>query len=387
MKASSCSLPIHLSCPVASLSSKPVCLNKERELTGDYIAGLCQADGSFSVVLRRTKRKKEGYLNLAPVFTLKSNKYKDLILEIQKKWGNIGFLYYQKDNCIRYQVSNQKDLLNVVIPFFMKYKLRSGKLLSFLKFKYIVETMATKAHHNNRQNLLSLIVIASHLKPLGKMGSNIRYLNPLEQHYVINNIQPLGVDISKLTDSINNFQPNPLTVDFVGGLWDGDGGLSVYFNSIFMLRKFGKNPKEGDIKVSIGFSFTIVQDIENLSLLNEIKSYFNNKGGIYELSKQCIYKSASKSDLISILPKMINKESIFELDKDPTAELYLPFMKYDKIYYSCKILEFLSKNSKLNDNSLNEILKYSYYVSKNYMTFSEYVKDLKIKTFRSKTNK
>lgn len=385
MKASSGSFPIHLSCPVASLSSKPVSLNKARELTGDYIAGLCQAYGSFSVVLRRTKQNKEGYLNLAPVFTLKSNKYKDLILEIQKKWGNIGFWYYQEKDNIRYQVSNQKDLLNVVIPFFMKYKLRSGKLLSFLKFKYIVETMATKAHHNNRQNLLSLIVIASHLNPLGKMGSNIRYLNPLEQHYVINNIQPLGVDISKLTDSINNFQPNPLTVDFVGGLWDGDGGLSVYFNSIFMLRKLGK--KAGDIKVSIGFSFTIVQDIENLSLLNEIKSYFNNKGGIYELSKQCsIYKSGSKSDLISvILPKMINKESIFELDKDPTAELYLPFMKYDKIYYSCKILEFLSKNSKLNDNSLNEILKYSYYVSKNSnnMTFSEYVKDLKIKTFKN----
>lgn len=380
MKASSCTLSsglgIHLRCPISSLSAKAVSwkFNKEWELRGDYIAGLTQADGSFSVVLRRTKRKDKEYFNIVPVFTLvQSNKYKDLILEIQKKWGNIGFSYYQKnDKSIRYQVSKQEELLNVVIPFFMKHQLRSGKLESFLKFKYILEFMGTRAHFNNRKNLLSLIVIASHLNPLGKMGTNLRFLNPEEQHYVINNIQPEGIDISKLTNSVKNFKQNPLTLDFIHGLFDGDGGLSVYFNSI--------QKSEGDIKLSIGFSFTIVQDVENLSLLYEINSYFNNKGGIYKLSKLCnIYKSGSKSDLISdILPKMINKESIFELDKDPT-DLYLPLMKYDKIYYSCKILELLSLNTKLNDKSLNEILKYSYYVSKNSndMTFSEYVQNLK----------
>lgn len=255
----------------------------------------------------------------------------------------------------------------------MKYQLRSGKLLSFLRFKYILEVMATKTHRNNRQNLLSLIVIASHLNPLGKMGTNIRYLKPEEQQLVINNIQPEGVDISKLTDSIKNFQQNPLTVDFINGLFDGDGGLSAYFKSIKKL--------EGAIKVSIGFSFTIVQDIHNLSLLNEIKSYFNNVGGVYELSKQSnIYKSGSKSDLISeILPKMLNKESFEELDlAGPATKLHLPFIKYNKIYYSCKILKLLSKGSNLNDKSFNETLMFSYYVSgkSDNMTFKEYVKDL-----------
>jgi hypothetical protein len=87
--------------------------------------------------------------------------------------------------------------------------------------------MATKTHRNNRQNLLSLIVIASHLNPLGKMGTNIRYLKPEEQQLVINNIQPEGVDISELTDSISNLKKNKLTLDFIHGLFDGDGSLSV----------------------------------------------------------------------------------------------------------------------------------------------------------------
>ena len=52
--------------------------------------------------------------------------------------------------------------------------------------------------------------------------------------------------------------------------------------------------------MSIDYTFTKVQDIHNLSLLQEIKSFFfHNIGGIYELSKVCsIYKRGSRSDLI-----------------------------------------------------------------------------------------
>lgn len=57
-----------------------------RELTGDYIAGLVQADGSFSAVLSRKTRNDKEYFHLSLVFTLvQSKKYKDLILDIQKK--------------------------------------------------------------------------------------------------------------------------------------------------------------------------------------------------------------------------------------------------------------------------------------------------------------
>lgn len=104
----------------------------------------------------------------------------------------------------------------------MKHQLRNGKLLSFLHFKYIATVMSTRAHWNNKKMLLSLIVLASHLNPLGKLGNKIKYLTPDEQKYVINNIQPEGIDISKLTESIYNFKQNKLTLDFVHGLFESN---------------------------------------------------------------------------------------------------------------------------------------------------------------------
>ena len=232
--------------------------------------------------------------------------------------------------------------------------------------------MATKAHVKDKKIFLSLVVIASNMNPLGKLGNKIRYLKPEQQHCIINNVQPEGVDISKLTNSIANFKSNSLTLDFVHGLFDGDGGLSVYIKSL--------TPVGEDFKLSMGYSFTIVQDIHNLSLLQEIKSYFDGVGGIYEISKVCkIFKVGSKSDLIlKVLPKMTNRSSI-ELVKDPFDGL--PLMKHNKIYYCCKIFDILNKRSGtlMNEESLDEILRLSYYIQKDseHITIDKYVNDLK----------
>lgn len=354
-------------------------LNK-KNLTGDYIAGFVQADGSFSAVLTKKTRGEKEYFNISLVFTIvQSQKYKDLILEIQKKFGGIGHWYLnKKDKSIRYQVTNQSDLLNVIIPFFMKHQLRSGKLLSFLRFKYIVEIMATRAHWNNKKILLSLIVIASHMNPLGKLGNKVRHLTPDEQKYVVDNVQPEGVDISKLTESIQNFKQNKLTLEFIHGCFDGDGGLSAYFVDTPSSKR-GASSLVPRGPLSVGFSFTIVQDSHNTSLLNEIKSYFNDTGDIYEINKNCsIYKVGSKAALISvILPKMVNTESI-DWTKD-LSELSLPLIKYNKIYYSWKILEYLSEG--LNKENMEDVIMLSYYVRQEYgnITLEEYVEKVKRK--------
>lgn len=278
-------------------------------------------------------------------------------------------------------MTNQKDLLNVIIPFFMKHQLRSGKLLSFLHFKYIVEVMSTRAHWNNKKVLLSLIVLASHMNPLGKLGNKIRLLTPEEQKNVINNVQPEGIDISKLNQSIENFKQNELTLDFIHGLFDGDGGLSAYF--------IKPSTKEGSVSLSsnpsVGFSFTIVQDVHNLSLLDEIKSYFDNRGGVYKINDQCnIYKAGSKPDLKSvILPKMSNTKSIDWVKEGAidlaSSELRLPVMKYNKIHYSCKILELLGSSGKLNKENTNEVIALSYYIRQesDNITLEKYIEKVK----------
>lgn len=71
--------------------SKPLHSLAKRELSGDYVAGFVQADGSFSATLTRKTRGEKEYFNISLVFTIVQNqKYKDLILEIQKRFGGIG---------------------------------------------------------------------------------------------------------------------------------------------------------------------------------------------------------------------------------------------------------------------------------------------------------
>ena len=193
-----------------------------RVLTGEFIAGLVTSYGVFSAVLVRRKTKNNYHYRIDCKFTLTVKfPYKYLILELQNKLNNKGnWIYQVKDKTIKYQVTVKKDLLNVVIPFFMKYHIRGDKLKSFLRFKYVLEVVSSGVHLMNKDIFLSLLVIAAKLNPMAKLGTKIRYLNPEQQYFVINNIQPEGVDISKLTESIANFKPNPLSLDFVKGLFE-----------------------------------------------------------------------------------------------------------------------------------------------------------------------
>lgn len=196
--------------------------NTQKELSGDYVAGLVQADGSFSAVLVRRGKNNQNYLRLDLKFSIKlrrSEPNKNLLLEISNKFDNKGnlILYKKQNNDIEYQITTQNDYLNVVIPFFMKHHLRGEKLVSFLRFKYIAEILSSKSHVKDKNIFLSLIVIASQLNPSDRLGSKIRYLKPEQQYFVKNNIIPEGVDISKLTESIANFKLNPLSLDFARG--------------------------------------------------------------------------------------------------------------------------------------------------------------------------
>jgi hypothetical protein len=264
----------------------------------------------------------------------------------------------------------------------MKHQLRSGKLKSFLYFKYIVEKMEAKVHINNKLALLSLVVIASHLNPLGKKGNNLRYLNPVEQGYVINNIQPADIDTSDLDNNIKNFKSNALSLGFIHGLFDGDGSLSV---SLLKMK---------NTLVKARPSFVIVQDIHNISLLNEVKMFFNDVGAVYEMSdKYALYKASDIKDLMyTILPIISGKhisssniassysleKSFDSIDSSEISDLSLPLIKYDKIYYTAKMLKanLISINT---ESDLNHMISLSYKVfyNKHGISLEQYIEKIK----------
>lgn len=310
--------------------------------------------------------------------------YKHLILAIQKYFKGAGFWYLnKKDKTIRYQVNNLPELANIIIPFFMKHHLRSGKLKSFLYFKWIVEKMRLKIHWKNSDEFISLVVLGSNLNPLGKLGNSIRYLKPEHQKLILSNAHPKTVDISQLNRIVENFKLNPLTLQFIHGIFDGNGSLSVS-----LLNQ--QSEKTGMFKISARASFTLVQDIHNLSLLHEIKNYFKQEGNIYKLSDNCVRYNTSntKSLMHIILPlfsgKQILTPGITTIDEFDISNLNLPLIKYNKIFYTAKLLK--ANNIGINNESdLNYVITLCYCIfhNKHNISLHDYTKITKNKLFNN----
>jgi len=103
-------------------------------LSSDYIVGLTDGEGSFSVFLHspRGKRARETqYYRVECHFYIKMREDELPLLQKVKNFFGCGFLYLQKDkrqnhrNCYRFEISSYQAIKEVVIPFFKKNPLQS----------------------------------------------------------------------------------------------------------------------------------------------------------------------------------------------------------------------------------------------------------------------
>ncbi|MDI6603028.1 MAG: LAGLIDADG family homing endonuclease [Patescibacteria group bacterium] len=99
-------------------------------LSPDYIVGLTDGEGSFSVYLHGPHKIGDYWTNYSRVechYYIKLREDELPLLKKVKKFFNCGNLYLQKDkrrnhrNCYRFEVSSYRDIKEVVIPFFQKY--------------------------------------------------------------------------------------------------------------------------------------------------------------------------------------------------------------------------------------------------------------------------
>lgn len=111
-------------------------------LSEDYIIGLVDGEGSFSVRIPNAKRRAKVELT----FSLKLRHQDKAILDELKQFFGCGNVYIQNDKrenhslCYRFEVHNKKEIIGKIIPFFEK---NSPKIASrkrdFELFKQIAE--------------------------------------------------------------------------------------------------------------------------------------------------------------------------------------------------------------------------------------------------------
>ena len=133
-------------------------------LNSDYILGLVDGEGSFTVYVRNPDLKELVIrrVKAEPRFYLKLNERdKDILYELKDSF-HCGNVYFQKDtrknhrNCYRYEVANRDNLNKTIIPFFKKHRLKlSSKKKDFDIFCKMMAKIE-KGEHLTKSGLRSL---------------------------------------------------------------------------------------------------------------------------------------------------------------------------------------------------------------------------------------
>lgn len=126
-------------------------------LSADYIVGLTDGEGSFTVFLN-PPNKKYGSVNyrIQCRYYIKMREDELPLLEkVQKFWG-CGKIYFQREyrknqrDNYRFEIFNYDLLKQVVEPFFKRHPLESKRIKDFELFCQILDLAIKKAHYTKR---------------------------------------------------------------------------------------------------------------------------------------------------------------------------------------------------------------------------------------------
>ena len=142
-----------------------------KKLKPEYIAGLVDGEGSFTVYVRNPDaiELRSRRVVVEPKFYLKLiERDKEVLYALQDFFG-CGSVYFQKDtrpnhqNCYRFEVYRWDDLTDIIIPFFKKNQLRlASKRNDFEVFVRMMSLLNTGTH-KTKKGLSKLFDLKQHM--------------------------------------------------------------------------------------------------------------------------------------------------------------------------------------------------------------------------------
>ena len=110
-----------------------------------FVTGFTDAEGCFRIPFRKNSTIKIGY-RVGLEFKIELHiKDIELLEEIKGYFNNKGYITIH-GNYARYCIASHKDALEVIIPHFDKYPLRTAKCADYLLFKQIILSMKDRKH-------------------------------------------------------------------------------------------------------------------------------------------------------------------------------------------------------------------------------------------------
>ena len=118
-----------------------------REQLGFFLSGFVEGEGSFNISLRR---KADYKVNWQVVMSFNVSQKDPAILFLLKEQLECGIIKVRKrDSLYSFDVTNPKDIIQKVIPYFQKYPVQSiSKQKNFSIFSEIASLMNKGEHRN-----------------------------------------------------------------------------------------------------------------------------------------------------------------------------------------------------------------------------------------------
>ena len=107
------------------------------KLDAQWISGFVDGEGCFHVGINPHKEMTVGF-QVLPEFTVVQHKRDVKVLHALKSYFGCGVVRVNHGDRMAYRVRSTKHLLEHIVPFFIKYPLKTKKNVDFKKFRKIL---------------------------------------------------------------------------------------------------------------------------------------------------------------------------------------------------------------------------------------------------------
>lgn len=213
-----------------------------------------------------------------------------MFIEIQKYLG-IGKVYNNRQN-VTFSVRSIDEIVEVLLPLFDKHPLRGSKLAGYNIFKAVV-LMIKEKKHLTLEGMIQILNLSYFMNKDTTLRTE-KTKEILEGNLVLKYGSLPNVPeiiLPALDTSIAN-ATQPMNLEFVRGLIDGDGSFNVSFATT---------------RRRVSVNFTVVCELSSISVLNELVDFFEC-GTVYNLpSKAARYQVQSVDEILEkVYPKLID---------------------------------------------------------------------------------
>lgn len=128
-----------------------------RKNLGYFLAGFVEGEGSFNISLRQ---KADYKVRWQVVMSFNVSQKDPTILQLLRNQLDCGIIKTRKrDGLHSYDVTNPKDIIRKIIPYFQKYPVQSlSKKRNFAIFCKVASLM-DRGEHRNQQGLRKILVL------------------------------------------------------------------------------------------------------------------------------------------------------------------------------------------------------------------------------------